>query len=236
MQPVPLPPGVPQLPLPQPLKLDLALLAQFMPTMSADEFMNKILRDEKAKKDAEQSDGKALPGNVTYTPPLNARRFLAENHVPAMNPPNLHVGNRAGACWAMKRRRHISENSEEWSNKRHKLERPPPPLVSRSLGKYAVEILKQWMFAPEHVDNPYPTEQEKVNLAAAAGITKKQVSNWFVNARKRLWAPSRGSSTVPSAVPSAVPPTVPKKDDVSPPSVSTNELDAACSLLGFNKN
>ena len=50
-------------------------------------------------------------------------------------------------------------------------------------------MLKAWMFAPEHVCHPYPTTQDKKDLAEAAGITEKQLSNWFVNARKRLWLP-----------------------------------------------
>ena len=53
----------------------------------------------------------------------------------------------------------------------------------------AVAVMKEWMFSPEHVDHPYPDEMEKQQLAEAAGITKVQLSNWFVNARKRLWQP-----------------------------------------------
>ena len=51
------------------------------------------------------------------------------------------------------------------------------------------KILKNWMFDPKHFSHPYPNEREKEALAAAAGITKKQLCNWFTNARKRLWQP-----------------------------------------------
>ena len=64
-----------------------------------------------------------------------------------------------------------------------------PTTSSRGLGEAAISILKAWMFAPEHIDHPYPTEDEKLTLAVKAGISKTQVSNWFVNARKRLWQP-----------------------------------------------
>lgn len=64
-----------------------------------------------------------------------------------------------------------------------------PRRQGQSLGRKAVQILKDWMFAPENVDNPYPTHDEKLRLSAEAGITQKQLCNWFVNSRKRLWAP-----------------------------------------------
>jgi hypothetical protein len=58
-----------------------------------------------------------------------------------------------------------------------------------TLGKEAVAVMKDWMFSPEHFYHPYPSEAEKQQLADAAGITQKQLSNWFTNARKRLWQP-----------------------------------------------
>ena len=70
------------------------------------------------------------------------------------------------------------------------LETQQPRRQGQSLGREAVQILKDWMFAPENVDNPYPTQDEKLRLSAQAGITQKQLCNWFVNSRKRLWAPA----------------------------------------------
>eukprot|EP00287_Rhodomonas_sp_CCMP768_P018444 CAMPEP_0202814878 /NCGR_PEP_ID=MMETSP1389-20130828/5903_1 /ASSEMBLY_ACC=CAM_ASM_000865 /TAXON_ID=302021 /ORGANISM="Rhodomonas sp., Strain CCMP768" /LENGTH=309 /DNA_ID=CAMNT_0049486743 /DNA_START=30 /DNA_END=959 /DNA_ORIENTATION=+ len=49
----------------------------------------------------------------------------------------------------------------------------------------SVNVLRNWMM--ENVKRPYPTDQDKADLAKAAGITTHQVSNWFVNARKRIW-------------------------------------------------
>lgn len=43
--------------------------------------------------------------------------------------------------------------------------------------------------SPEHVAHPYPTEQEKAQIMAETGIELKQLTNWFVNNRKRYWKP-----------------------------------------------
>ena len=58
-----------------------------------------------------------------------------------------------------------------------------------ALSAHAVEYLKNWMMSPEHVDHPYPTEEEKVHIMNETGIVLKQLTNWFVNNRKRYWKP-----------------------------------------------
>jgi hypothetical protein len=45
------------------------------------------------------------------------------------------------------------------------------------------------MMSPDHVAHPYPTEQEKAKIMADTGIELKQLTNWFVNNRKRFWKP-----------------------------------------------
>ncbi|GAA0165549.1 homeodomain transcription factor [Lithospermum erythrorhizon] len=57
----------------------------------------------------------------------------------------------------------------------------------RGLPETSVTILRSWLF--EHFLNPYPNESEKLILASQTGLTKNQVSNWFINARVRLWKP-----------------------------------------------
>ena len=49
--------------------------------------------------------------------------------------------------------------------------------------------MKSWMFSPAHFESPYPNEAEKRQMADAAGISLRQLCNWFTNARKRLWQP-----------------------------------------------
>jgi len=60
---------------------------------------------------------------------------------------------------------------------------------STSLPSETVEYLKAWMMSPEHIAHPYPTEQEKCQIMSDTGIELKQLTNWFVNNRKRYWKP-----------------------------------------------
>ncbi|KAG6498004.1 BEL1-like homeodomain protein 9 [Zingiber officinale] len=57
----------------------------------------------------------------------------------------------------------------------------------RGLPERAVSVLRAWLF--EHFLHPYPTDVDKHNLAKQTGLTRNQVSNWFINARVRLWKP-----------------------------------------------
>ncbi len=74
---------------------------------------------------------------------------------------------------------------------------------ARTLPACAIRVLKDWMMSPEHFDHPYPDDKEKVELAAKAGITVKQLTIWFTNARKRIWVPMR-KSKVRAVLPHAV--------------------------------
>ena len=47
----------------------------------------------------------------------------------------------------------------------------------------SVAILRKWL--EEHEEDPYPTSQDKMILAASSHLTVRQVSNWFVNNRQR---------------------------------------------------
>lgn len=60
---------------------------------------------------------------------------------------------------------------------------------ARQFSKQATDILKQWLFSDEHVNFPYPNVVERKQLAERTGMSPRQVLNWFVNARKRLWQP-----------------------------------------------
>ncbi|KAL3514588.1 hypothetical protein ACH5RR_027305 [Cinchona calisaya] len=57
----------------------------------------------------------------------------------------------------------------------------------RGLPERSVNILRAWLF--EHFLNPYPSDADKHLLSRQTGLSKNQVSNWFINARVRLWKP-----------------------------------------------
>jgi len=59
----------------------------------------------------------------------------------------------------------------------------------RELPTGAVATLKAWLLSPEHFTHPYPTPQDQVMLMQKTGIDKKQLKNWFTNARRRIWKP-----------------------------------------------
>ncbi|GMH39463.1 hypothetical protein BSKO_07361 [Bryopsis sp. KO-2023] len=48
-------------------------------------------------------------------------------------------------------------------------------------------VLREWLF--QHFDRPYPSDRDKKLLAAVTSMTRTQVSNWFINARVRIWQP-----------------------------------------------
>ena len=49
------------------------------------------------------------------------------------------------------------------------------------------DVLKRWIV--EHFDAPWPTPMEKRRLAEQTGFSVAQISNFFINARVRLWRP-----------------------------------------------
>lgn len=66
---------------------------------------------------------------------------------------------------------------------------PTKKRTSTVLPRSTVDYLKNWMMSPEHIAHPYPTEKEKAEIMAATDIELKQLTNWFVNNRKRFWKP-----------------------------------------------
>ncbi|KAE9388621.1 hypothetical protein BT96DRAFT_890431 [Gymnopus androsaceus JB14] len=67
-----------------------------------------------------------------------------------------------------------------------------PALRKRKLSQETVDFLKAWLH--RHSDHPYPSEDEAKQLSRATGLSMRQVSNWMINARRRILAPARPSS------------------------------------------
>ena len=47
--------------------------------------------------------------------------------------------------------------------------------------------MRAWLF--QNLQHPYPTEEQKKQLASQTGLTILQVNNWFINARRRIVQP-----------------------------------------------
>ncbi|XP_076888854.1 homeobox protein ATH1-like [Bidens hawaiensis] len=71
---------------------------------------------------------------------------------------------------------------QQLRRKEHQIWRP-----QRGLPEKSVSVLRAWMF--QNFLHPYPKDAEKQLLAVKSGLTRSQVSNWFINARVRLWKP-----------------------------------------------
>ncbi|KAI7879042.1 hypothetical protein K492DRAFT_131919, partial [Lichtheimia hyalospora FSU 10163] len=56
-----------------------------------------------------------------------------------------------------------------------------------NLPKPVTAILKNWL--AEHKKHPYPNEDEKCQLVRQTGLARNQISNWFINARRRILRP-----------------------------------------------
>ena len=54
-----------------------------------------------------------------------------------------------------------------------------------NLPAHAKDILSSWF--SHHVEHPYPTQSEKVELSERTGLSLQKVDNWFINERSRKW-------------------------------------------------
>ncbi|RUS25621.1 homeobox KN domain-containing protein [Jimgerdemannia flammicorona] len=60
-----------------------------------------------------------------------------------------------------------------------------------NLPKTVTIVLRDWLV--QHKKHPYPTEDEKQGLAKQTKLTMNQISNWFINARRRILQPMLNS-------------------------------------------
>ncbi|XP_020597436.1 BEL1-like homeodomain protein 9 [Phalaenopsis equestris] len=83
---------------------------------------------------------------------------------------------------SVRRQKGGGDSSISFSDNSHPIWRP-----QRGLPERAVSVLRAWLF--DHFLHPYPTDTDKHMLATQTGLSRNQVSNWFINARVRLWKP-----------------------------------------------
>lgn len=69
------------------------------------------------------------------------------------------------------------------------------------LPKDVTELLKGWLM--EHSSHPYPNEDEKRRLCVATGLSISQVSNWFINARRRILVPQQSAAAAAASASAA---------------------------------
>ncbi|PWN41916.1 hypothetical protein IE81DRAFT_153562 [Ceraceosorus guamensis] len=72
------------------------------------------------------------------------------------------------------------------------------------LPKAVTDLLKTWLL--DHATHPYPTDDEKRRLCSITGLAMSQVSNWFINARRRILVPnSTGGFAVGTSASASLP-------------------------------
>ncbi|CAD6193438.1 unnamed protein product [Caenorhabditis auriculariae] len=59
--------------------------------------------------------------------------------------------------------------------------------VPKVFSKEAITKFRAWLF--QNLAHPYPSEEQKKQLALDTGLTILQVNNWFINARRRIVQP-----------------------------------------------
>lgn len=72
-----------------------------------------------------------------------------------------------------------------------------PPRKRGKLPKHVTDFLKDWLH--RHADHPYPSEEEKKQLCHTTGLSMSQVSNWMINARRRILAPAQRAAAQAAA-------------------------------------
>ncbi|KAI8238729.1 hypothetical protein K4K55_002691 [Colletotrichum sp. SAR 10_96] len=110
----------------------------------------------------------------------------------------------------------------------------------------STKVLKDWFAA--HDAHPYPSDQEKEELRSLSGLSIRQISYWFVNARRRGGVKTSAvptESSVPGLLPSTEPATVqnPGWDAMnpldrwrnSPPEEEPVSFDAIAKAIGSSQ-
>ncbi|KAG8531374.1 uncharacterized protein KY384_003003 [Bacidia gigantensis] len=118
-------------------------------------------------------DGRGMPTNPGYAAQYQPSPQYAQTSSPSNGYPSPYAESSPGAYG---QDRHNSVPYDPMDER-------PARRRRGNLPKWATDFLKQWFF--EHIAHPYPTEQEKQELCKRTGLGMTQLSNWFINARRR---------------------------------------------------
>ncbi|XP_069597642.1 homeobox protein PKNOX2 isoform X5 [Ranitomeya imitator] len=77
-----------------------------------------------------------------------------------------------------------------------------PVAMVTSQGQVVTQAIPQGAIQIQNAQHPYPTEDEKRQIAAQTNLTLLQVNNWFINARRRILQPMLDASN-PDPAPKA---------------------------------
>ncbi|KAJ3275794.1 hypothetical protein HDV01_007261 [Terramyces sp. JEL0728] len=153
-----------------------------------------------------------LHGSMHSSPIVN-RTPIPRNYSlsPKMGTPSNQNRDESAAASLMtfKNSKYDGHSSDESQEVIPSKKRPPPDNVQLSYkGKTTGskrgrqnhtykqnELLKDWMQA--HRSNPYPSEEEKIQLMKETGLTLMQVNTWFINARRRFLIKSVPTKEIP---------------------------------------
>jgi hypothetical protein len=56
------------------------------------------------------------------------------------------------------------------------------PASRSNYSSVVTKILEKWF--ESHIDNPYPTEEERVQICKKTNLSRKQLRVWLINSRK----------------------------------------------------
>jgi hypothetical protein len=91
---------------------------------------------------------------------------------------------------------------------------PTPPKCGKRLSLNSVRILNKWLLNNTH--HPYPSVKEVETIERQSGLSKKQILNWFANARRRKKFTSQDTTDQSSASSDASPRDIPTRRPATP--------------------
>ena len=124
------------------------------------------------------------PNMIPYQNHYQSQRYTANiigshnNEIPRTTNTNLHNGPVMLMPPHLQQQQYKTVEPMMKSKKTHRMSGK-----RSNLPKETVKILNHWL--ANHINNPYPTPAEKNELLKQTGLTKIQLSNWFINVRRR---------------------------------------------------
>ncbi|KAK3577319.1 hypothetical protein CHS0354_008414 [Potamilus streckersoni] len=125
-----------------------------------------------------------MPTHIPSSPMIHGSTPLSQIGVPASASSTLNNNAMVTSLGALASAQNFDSEDDDSSEKK-KNKRGVLP-------KQATQIMKSWLF--QHIVHPYPTEDEKRQIAAQTNLTLLQVNNWFINARRRILQPMLDAS------------------------------------------